>query len=734
MKRIAVTAAAIATLLSLSAKPAQAQALADRVPQDAVAYFGWAGASALADAYGPSHLKAVLDETRVRDLFGKYLNDVEAKVTKQDPSAAEGFRLLRTLGAPMWNSPTAIFVGKPDVTNVNKPKFHFALISQAGDAAPKLSDEINALLAKGPRSDVPIHAFASGGIVCFAVGYAAPENVLASESGADSLSKLPAFANAFKQLGATKPATVSFVDAATVVASIEDAIQQKNPDVKTQVSTFLDASGLRGVQGYISAAGFDGTDWVSQALLSINGDRAGLLAAMPAGPLDPALLKTAPADATFFSSSRFDAAVFVRAMRDALGKTDEQALKYFNMGLSGAQQALGTNVVDNLLEPLGADWVFFTGPHTGSGLLGMVAVNKLDDPEKMRKALNTASVNLCNWINVGIRKGAGGNSPISVHTATTKIGDIDVNYFATPLFAPSWTIRDGKLFIGLYPQTVGAAVRQASKGGQSLADSSKYQALLKRLGNASPESSSFYDLPMSASYGSMYPQIMALVRYAGFGDLFGVTLPEPLLPPMDVLLDNLAPAGSVSWSDAAGFHSKSVTPFPGASVVSEQGAVASIGAGSGATVASILLPSLNRARETANRVKSASNLRQMGMAMVLYANENRGKLPPDLGTLVKTEDIGPDVFVNPRASNDATPPRNGDTDAGAAFVNEHSDYIYVGSGLTNTAGAETVIAYENPEGLDDGINLLFGDGHVEFYMMPAAMQLIEQSKQQRVRK
>jgi prepilin-type N-terminal cleavage/methylation domain-containing protein/prepilin-type processing-associated H-X9-DG protein len=46
-----------------------------------------------------------------------------------------------------------------------------------------------------------------------------------------------------------------------------------------------------------------------------------------------------------------------------------------------------------------------------------------------------------------------------------------------------------------------------------------------------------------------------------------------------------------------------------------------------ALLISILLPSLNRARETANRVKCASNLRQIGQAILLYTNENRGIYP-----------------------------------------------------------------------------------------------------------
>jgi prepilin-type N-terminal cleavage/methylation domain-containing protein/prepilin-type processing-associated H-X9-DG protein len=40
-----------------------------------------------------------------------------------------------------------------------------------------------------------------------------------------------------------------------------------------------------------------------------------------------------------------------------------------------------------------------------------------------------------------------------------------------------------------------------------------------------------------------------------------------------------------------------------------------------ALLISILLPSLNRAREAANRIKCASNLRQIGLAMKMYAND-----------------------------------------------------------------------------------------------------------------
>ena len=56
-----------------------------------------------------------------------------------------------------------------------------------------------------------------------------------------------------------------------------------------------------------------------------------------------------------------------------------------------------------------------------------------------------------------------------------------------------------------------------------------------------------------------------------------------------------------------------------------------------ALLISILLPSLNRARETANRVKCASNLRQIGQAILLYSNDNRGAYPRTVAASANTQ-------------------------------------------------------------------------------------------------
>jgi prepilin-type N-terminal cleavage/methylation domain-containing protein len=42
---------------------------------------------------------------------------------------------------------------------------------------------------------------------------------------------------------------------------------------------------------------------------------------------------------------------------------------------------------------------------------------------------------------------------------------------------------------------------------------------------------------------------------------------------------------------------------------------------------SILMPALNRAREMSNRTKCLSNLRQLAMAMLIYSDDYKGRLP-----------------------------------------------------------------------------------------------------------
>ena len=114
---------------------------------------------------------------------------------------------------------------------------------------------------------------------------------------------------------------------------------------------------------------------------------------------------------------------------------------------------------------------------------------------------------------------------------------------------------------------------------------------------------------------------------------------------------------------------------------------------------------------------------------MIYANENKGKFPDDLGTLQANGDLTLEVFVNPATNNSVPPGLEGD--AAKQWLNERSDYVYAGKGkkTTDASTSETVLAYERPGTVREGINILFADGHVEFMPTQQAMEVIQKGKQ-----
>jgi len=103
-----------------------------------------------------------------------------------------------------------------------------------------------------------------------------------------------------------------------------------------------------------------------------------------------------------------------------------------------------------------------------------------------------------------------------------------------------------------------------------------------------------------------------------------------------------------------------------------------------ALLISILLPSLNRARETANRVKCAANLHSISMAILLYTNENGGAYPRTIysgGTVVPLipQDVG--AVANGDSADTPNTPFNG---FGTTHVNNIPQCLFL---LLNTESA-----------------------------------------------
>ena len=132
-------------------------------------------------------------------------------------------------------------------------------------------------------------------------------------------------------------------------------------------------------------------------------------------------------------------------------------------------------------------------------------------------------------------------------------------------------------------------------------------------------------------------------------------------------------------------------------------------------LAASLMPS-TRVINCGNDGKCRSNLHQIGLAILLYQQDNGGQYPDTLGRLIENTCIGPEVFVCPSADEVKSPvPTTGPVDGDAMLSPGHVSYAYLGRGLTAaTVPPNAVVAYERHAVHGLGYNVLFGDGHTEY--------------------
>jgi len=140
---------------------------------------------------------------------------------------------------------------------------------------------------------------------------------------------------------------------------------------------------------------------------------------------------------------------------------------------------------------------------------------------------------------------------------------------------------------------------------------------------------------------------------------------------------------------------------------------------------SVIIPRMSRLREENSRIQCGLDMRTIGQALRLYADDRGGAYPPDLGVLVKTCGMKPDDFICTNVALE--PPANMSVAQAAAWVDQDSTYVYAGAGLTTKCGPSTILLYEKDANHDgNGMNILFADNHWEFHTLPEAHKMIEE--------
>lgn len=704
----------------IAAAVAPAQPLADRLPADTIVYLGFTGTQNV-PGFAGTHAEALLQQSNLPEIFRQVIPQAIAKAKQKQPGDAEQMQAAYEIASLVARNPTAVFFAglrMPEQGGEPLPKL--GIVCRVGGEAEALRLKIANKIREGD-ADSPVRVIADGQDLAIVIGYDDDQSPLVA-GGAGGLAASPSFVAARKQVH-PDPAGCFFIDVEKLFELIDGIVaQEAPPEAGAMYQKVMDASGLRGLKHAMVTGGFDGKDWMSQSYLAAPAPRSGLLKLMDGPPVTDELLRAIPVDADLAVAGSFDAGKLIAELREIAGKIDPQYQKFFDQGLGAAQMAIGTPLQAGVLDPLGTHWAAYTSANvSGGGLPGLVLINRTDDPEKAKRGLMAVSIFANNSAATALK-----GKEITVQGRQFKSGDLAINYVAAPLVTPSWAVSGNYAVFALYPQTIIDANKQLVAGGKSILDHPGYQAMRQRLGQKDVSGVYFADLPKTAP--QTYGGLLVVSRLVGFADLFGIQTPPVVIPPYSVLAEHLGPAGGVSWVDDAGVHGKVVQPFPGAGVFQGSAGAGPAIVGQAALLTSIALPSLTRARETANRVKCATNMRQIGLGAMLYANENQGKFPEDLGTILKTQDIAPEVFVCPSDDMSGVQMeelRRRQGDERSDWLTENSHYVWLGAGKTTREGAEVVLMYERPENHEfDGINVLFADGHVEFMLRDQAERAI----------
>jgi prepilin-type processing-associated H-X9-DG protein len=698
---------------------ASAQALADRLPDDAILYIGWRGTSDLGAGYEQSHLKRILDQSDWSKLLNQSLPGLIAKASDQNPTAAQVVQIICAFGQPLWQHASAFYFGGLDFTDPQHPNPRLALLCDAGDQADAMTDKAMSLVEMaGKNFPIKIFVKSFGQLVVISTFEWA-------EHPQQRLSARTEFTSTMAQVG-EDPVLAVYLDGQRMLKQIDTVVATSHdPGAAAMWLRVREALGLDGLLRVAATDRFAGGDFCGQLFVACPSPRVGLMSLLDEPALSDDLLKTIPSTATMAMAGQFDLGKLFSQVRRGIQLISPATAAEFDAIVVQAGAFLDVDIQKDLLGAFGSEWAAYSDPSIGGvGPLGTVFINHAADATR----LETSLTKLEQFADTAIGAVEQANLPwLTVEFRHETVDGLNLHYAALPLITPAWAIQSGFWYASLYPQvTVSAATAGQSS---SLRDNAAYQDMRKRLGGpASVNAVAFVDTAKLAPQG--YQTLLMTTRlFLGAGDLVGLEAPPMVVPPLSKIMPELDASGGIAWTDEAGYHSTSIEPFPGAAALSAGGNMSAQTLSAAPVLVSILVPSLNRARETANRVKCASNMRQIGLGILLYQNDNGGKYPPDLGTLLNAEDLTLPVFLCP-SSGTQLPPGWGQwtADQKANWINANADYIYVGAGMKSGGGPSQVVMYERDEDHHDGINILFADGHVEFERLSQAHRLIDQIK------
>lgn len=406
------------------------------------------------------------------------------------------------------------------------------------------------------------------------------------------------------------------------------------------------------------------------------------------GADDVSIIPPSPSWAT---ACQIDLAGITTKVLSFLEEMEPQFHREIADGIKTLEDKLGLTLEEDIFNLIGPVIICYDAPENGGFLFsGTTLIVESADPKKLQANLRK--------IVETIQSELGDEPKVSISAFEHNHHRVEFVNVAAPMpIAPAWSSHGKWVIIGLYPQMVTIALDRFAEGSsqrKSILDHPDVIAAKKTLGELG---SSFSYVDTKAAWEQLYPWALLLAQMgAGAAQGEGITIDISSFPTQTDLTRHLFADVGTTHVDPDGVLYASYGPMPVGTVPIFSSNIATT-----ATLVSVLLPSLSRARELSKRTVCAANMRGIGQAMYIYAQDyDDFRFAPDFEALIKANNTTPKQFICP--SSDA---EVGDL---------HACYEYIPGQTANDEPTNVLIYEKKGCHQNEGGNVLFQDAHVEF--------------------
>ena len=740
--------AALSVVAGLTGTAMSALPLADKVPENAMAYVGWSGRSL---TFNGSMFGQLIAEPGVKDLFGA-IGTAAGKglemTGEQDAPAI--FESAWAMAAIAWQKPAAAALlditipraGGAEAGPDEPAPVGVVLIDLAKDKAAFDAhlQKLLGLIGKQHKptqvsvGNLSYHSFTTpvgpcstgyvGNVFFVSLGEGVPMKIASVVNGkAKSLANLAKFKTAMKEVVGEQVQMAYYADVPRLLTAAEKLTPTSQPATapagQSEFRKIIKAMGVDGVTAVAGASNIVDRGFHEKCRIFSPAPHRGMLMVAAGKPLGPAAMSGIPADADYVAAINLDPAKALAEIKRAATAIDPGAGKQFNGMLAEACEQLGMDIEKDLLAHMGDQWTVVSAPSLGGTLTGTAVTVRLKDAAKFSAALAKIEAQLAKAISadeeeppeepgefrifpeVRIKPG------IRKYTSS----DIKVHYVAMPgnmpiPVAPAWAVHKGRFYLAAFPQVVAALAGGTTQ--KPLAQSPTFASFRKRMSpNASAMSYTNTPSLVRRFYGAVLLGGTAATNMLG---KFAPAIKPEMLPPLPKVEKYLWPQIAAISSDAKGITIESYGSMPSliTSWMNSLTFQSPIMAASMAT--SIFLPTLARAKGQAKQAISAANLNGIGKGIIIYAAEHNDQFPPDLVKLVE-EGQPAELLISPTSGRKVRKDSKGKPIP-------PFDYVYLGAGLNADAPGGLIMAYERPEINNfKGTNVLYVDCHVAWASM-----------------